>query len=1092
MPRFDVTAPNGQIFRVDTPEGATQDQAIAYVATEIYPRWLEENKPKPERGIGQLFTEGLKRGTAQTGVLLGDYLPAMLGRGAQKTAEALGAEGIAAAAGSYAEQQLHEAAQSELDIAKKYPSEFKSYEDITGPISALRYGAETLGEGLPSIVPGLVTGGAGAVLSRGLTAGGRALATAAATGAGSAAQTVPEAYASILKERGQEELGPSLIAGGINAALESVLPASVIGKMTGPTKDALVGSIKKRLGLGLVEGAAMEGLTEGMQEAVNKAAVSFVDDNKEFFTSDNWKQVLDSAIRGAIVGGPVTGVTNVIAGQREAPAAAPTPAPAVPEEAPVTPPTTPAPGPEEAPLVPPPTDQEPQVPEGEPLPPEAPAPAAPTPAPAPAPAPATPAPVEPTPAPTPAPAPAPVPEQIVPSPAPTGELPTINLPAPLAGAKPKYNFGTASFTPQFANDIDKALYITAQAKPSPKDKEYRQFLQDNGFTLAQIQIYGKGVRDYLKGKAQALINSGQNGGVIPVDYMREINPDTYKTITGAKPLPAAPTPVAPTPAPKPAPKAKPPAGSAPIIPPTQNLPPPTPLVTPTPGLTPKPARIDVSPLSEKEFNTAVPGIVDVARTLIQGLFPGTHFELQSTTIPGAYGRAETAIGYRPPGVPQYIIKLDLPKMKAVAGNPEAAKQYILKTLFHELSHPLEFTWISQADDQTFNAVIEQYVKQRNPASVERFFLLEAIRNPDKVADPNFTDATLNAAGLTRAQYEAFKKSTTKSVTTAAGENVKKTPVGRDYQRSFSEWIAESGARWMANELKNIVPKTTFQKFQKSVLDGLKKLYADIAKMLGIKPKQGAFEKLLRDVYGNRVTTPYAEFIVKTKPGVNKIINDTVGEAISTSPNSIIGLDSEAEAIACLRQNSEALASGGVAAVSLLRVDTVRTVQLQRRVVLVGLDDTPADAQAPQPEAKPRRLRAVRQEPEPTPEPVQQAEPEPAVTELAGVLDGDSAPDGADTAAAPEPTPAPESAQEPDYDTSDRVSRPDIAPWEVVVTGCVVELRVGEVWSHKTYTKPESASLIGHKLTSHMMSGASGPSSIAQTFDAGRAPAAPEL
>lgn len=208
-------------------------------------------------------------------------------------------------------------------------------------------------------------------------------------------------------------------------------------------------------------------------------------------------------------------------------------------------------------------------------------------------------------------------------------------------------------------------------------------------------------------------------------------------------------------------------------------------------------------------------------------------------------------------------------------------------------------------------------------------------------------------------------------------------------------------------------------------------------------------------------------------------------------------DSEAEAIAYLRQNSEALASDGVAAVSLLRVETVRTVQLQRCVVLVGLDDTPEDApaphtDAPQPEAKPRRLRSVRPEPEPTPEPVPQAEPEPAVIELAGVLDGDSAPAGADTAAAPEPTPAPESAPEPECDTSDCVQRPDIAPWEVVVTGCVVELRVGEVWSHKTYTKPESATLIGHKLTSHMMSGATGPSSIAQTFDAGRAPAAPEL
>lgn len=199
-------------------------------------------------------------------------------------------------------------------------------------------------------------------------------------------------------------------------------------------------------------------------------------------------------------------------------------------------------------------------------------------------------------------------------------------------------------------------------------------------------------------------------------------------------------------------------------------------------------------------------------------------------------------------------------------------------------------------------------------------------------------------------------------------------------------------------------------------------------------------------------------------------------------------DSEAEAIAYLRQNSEALASDGVAAVSLLRVDTVRTVQLQRCVVLVGLDDTPADAPAPQPEAKPRRLRSVRPEPEPVP----QAEPEPAVTELAGVLDGDSAPGGADTAAAPELAPEPESAPEPECDTSDRVQRPDIAPWEVVVTGCVVELRVGETWSHKTYTKPESATLIGHKLTSHMMSGATGPSSIAQTFDAGRAPAAPEL
>ena len=90
MPSFDVTAPNGQVFRVDAPEGASQDDAISYVASSVYPQFLEANKPKPERGIGQLFTEGVRRGTAQTGVLLGDYLPAIGGRGVQAAAEALG------------------------------------------------------------------------------------------------------------------------------------------------------------------------------------------------------------------------------------------------------------------------------------------------------------------------------------------------------------------------------------------------------------------------------------------------------------------------------------------------------------------------------------------------------------------------------------------------------------------------------------------------------------------------------------------------------------------------------------------------------------------------------------------------------------------------------------------------------------------------------------------------------------------------------------------------------------------------------------------------------------------------------------------
>lgn len=878
MPTFNVTAPNGQVFRVDAPEGATVDQAISYVATDLYPKFLEENKPKPERGIGQLFTEGFGRGVEQTKVLMGDYLPALAGRGVQQTAEAFGAEGLAGAAGSFAERQLREAAQSELDIAKKYPREFQSYEDITGPVSALRYGAEALGEGLPSIVPGLVTGGAGAFAARGLQAGARAAATALATGAGSAAQTVPEAYASILRETGKEEVGASLIAGGINAALESILPASVIGKMSGPAKDALVGSIKRRLGLGFAEGAAKEGLTEGMQEAVNQAAISFVDQNKEFFTSQNWKEILDSAIRGAIVGGPVTGVSNVLLGSKEGPAAAPTEEPLVevPPPSEAAPAATPEAGPAQEPG-PTPTGEEPQVPA-----PTQEAPVASTPAPVePTPASPAPAPVAPSPAPeapvTTAPTPAPTPS---PAPTPTAELPVFDLPKPLAGAKPRYGFGTTQFDPQFVNGIDKALYITSQPKKSASDEKYRQFLKDRGFNDAMIKTFGKGVRDHLGKLAQAAINNGQNGGPLPVDFMRSTG-EVYQTIIGVAPAaPSAPIPAEPKKAPY-TPKAPPPMppafGGAPS------------------GVKQVRAQIRMTPRVEQILEETLPGSSGVLRTLIQGFLPGARVQVKAQRVSEAYGNIGYSIGQ-----PQFTLRFDVDRIRERMRDPQSAKAYLLKTIFHELSHSVEFTHLANSNPEVIKAVIDQYEKERNISSVERFALFQALVNPDKINNPNFMEKTLKAAGLTREQYDAFIKSEAKKVPVEAGKDVTKTAVGENYQRSFSEWIAETGARWMAKELENLVPKTTFEKFQKSVLDSLRNLYQTISRMLGVEPTEGAFEKLLRDIYGNRVTTPRTREIPSTTPGYEKIIpykKSSSFDGTTTSPYSIIGLDSKEESIA---------------------------------------------------------------------------------------------------------------------------------------------------------------------------------------------------
>jgi len=922
MPYY-VALPDGN--RVEVPDDVSQADAYKRIIA-AFPQFAP-----PQRGIGQLFTEGLKRGTAQAGVLLGDYLPALTGRAVQRGAEALGAEGVAGAAGSFAERQLREAAQSELEIAKKYPSEFRSYEDVTGPISALRYGAEAIGEGLPSVGASIATGLAGGAIG-GLLGGPAGAAAGAAAGAtagrvapaaasfaarraamttgffaGSAAQTIPEAYASILRETGQEEVGASLIAGGINAALESVLPASVLGKLSSPARDALVGSVRQRLGLGFAKGAAMEGLTEGMQEAVNKAAVSFVDDNKEFFTSDNWKQILDSSIRGALVGGTVRGATDVVLGRQappaeEAPPAGTTPSGETPPGGTSTPPglITAADTPEQAafreqsfpaltnlgyqpediaalpfdaiqeildkgivsddyfaatqaPVKPLPKEG------GEPAPVETPPAAGVTPAPVetvPA-AGVTPAPVETVPAAgvTPAPVETVPAAGVTPAPA---ELPVFDLPKPLAGAIPQYRFGTAQFDPQFVNGLDKALYITGQAKKSASDEKYRQFLRDRGFTDGRIDELSKAIGIHMKMLAKTAIEGGANGGPMPVDFLRTQLPEIYAGILqgGATPAPVAPaTPKAPY-IPKPPP------------------PPPSP-ITPTPlGVKPERAQIKISPRVEQILEENIPGSVGVLRTLIQGFFPGTRFQIRSERVKKAYGEVGTVFGFVGPDKPQFVIRMDTDRIKSIkqsSKDPEALKAYFLKTLFHELSHPLEFTHVAASDDKTLNALLDQYQKARNVSSVERFALSQAIRNPDKLLDNAFMDKSLKAAGLTREQYDAFIKSTSKKVPVEAGKGVLKTAVGKDYQRSFSEWVAETGARFITNELQNLVPKTTFEKFQKSVLDNLRALYQQISRMLGIQPTEGAFEQLLRDVYGNRITTPRARPIEEGRPGTENII-----------------------------------------------------------------------------------------------------------------------------------------------------------------------------------------------------------------------------
>lgn len=80
------------------------------------------------------------------------------------------------------------------------------------------------------------------------------------------------------------------------------------------------------------------------------------------------------------------------------------------------------------------------------------------------------------------------------------------LPDELAGAKPRFNIGQASYQPQFQSDIDRAFYITAQKTPSARDADYRAYLQDQGFTDEEIVRNGKLIRTNVK--MEAMKNDG--------------------------------------------------------------------------------------------------------------------------------------------------------------------------------------------------------------------------------------------------------------------------------------------------------------------------------------------------------------------------------------------------------------------------------------------------------------------------------------------------------------------------------------------------------------------------------------------------------
>jgi hypothetical protein len=329
----------GKVYNFEGPDGLPVD-AVKMLASDYFNLMQEPEAPlapvkKPETG----FIPSIKRGAAQTGVLLGDILPAMAGR-------AVGAD-------EYAAQQMQEAAQSQEEIAKKYPAEVPSYTDIKGVGDALVYAKEAVGEALPSLIPSLFTGGAASILGRGAvvaaqSAAEKAVMAQAAKGlageelkqaatqagiqaarqtalkyeaggalAGSAAQNIPDVYQNIYEATGQQDLGTAIAFGSFNAVLDAALPISLLrkAKLSGIGPEELGAAWYKRAGTGVAKGFVTEGGTEALQEVSSAAAENFVDQNLGFFTPQNFERFINAGLKGGLGGAGITGVADVVLGK---------------------------------------------------------------------------------------------------------------------------------------------------------------------------------------------------------------------------------------------------------------------------------------------------------------------------------------------------------------------------------------------------------------------------------------------------------------------------------------------------------------------------------------------------------------------------------------------------------------------------------------------------------------------------------------------------------------------------------------------------------------------------------------------------------
>lgn len=345
MAKYRVRAPNGKILTLDGPEGASEEQIISAAQQQFYGAQI----PERDFTLGRTISRGFERGKEQIKSSLGDVLPALIG-------STVGAE-------DYAKRQMQEAQQTQAYIQERLRPAYSSYKDVDSISDGFKFAAETLAEQGINLATILGTGGVGGIVGKRVAAktaeqASKKLADKLAkqklsqktaerharkiteavkkggeqgqlvgVGLGSYALNAPEVFQNIYEKTGELQPGAALIAGAVSASLDSVLPATILRRLTPSGRTAIAQKVLEKSGMtpslattalkGLGQGLAIEGLTEAAQEGISITAEKLVADERFKFNTDDYDRLIEAGIKGGIAGGGFGGVGATVAGVKE-------------------------------------------------------------------------------------------------------------------------------------------------------------------------------------------------------------------------------------------------------------------------------------------------------------------------------------------------------------------------------------------------------------------------------------------------------------------------------------------------------------------------------------------------------------------------------------------------------------------------------------------------------------------------------------------------------------------------------------------------------------------------------------------------------